>query len=103
MSRSYKKYPHSTSTVSWFKRYSNKRNRQTEQKMLHEYELGNVKVAEGMELDDGGDFKKNGETYNIRDWVFVCFSESYPKGLQHVYRAWTKDEWQDMMQRMKRK
>lgn len=103
MSRSYKKYPHSTSTVSWFKRYSNKRNRQREQEMLHEYELGNVPYAESLDFDDGGDFKKNGETYNIRDYVFVEFTNKYPP--YYYLRPWspTPKEWQEELAKMRRK
>lgn len=76
MSRSYKKYPHITSTIGYFKRYSNKKNRQRKRELLHDYEIGDVPLAESLEIDSGGDFKKNGLTYTIRDFIYIIFDNS---------------------------
>lgn len=105
MSRSYKKYPHSTSTIGYFKTYSNKKNRQKRRRMLHEYELGNYADGEAYELGNGGRFKRNHETYSIRDFISIYFSNSFPEAtsiwFDRIYP--TYEDWKRELDSMRRK
>ncbi len=81
MSRSFKKVPGYTDggkARKFFKRCSNKRARKN------------------WDLSNGGSHKKDGYTYDICDWKYLCYK---PSDFDYIKRMYSEDEYDKVVYR----